>query len=383
MKRIGIFMGTRPEGIKLAPVEAALRASGNYDVQVINTGQHREMLNQVVELFGIQVNSDLDVMTSNQTLASLTARLSESIDQFLADNPLDFALVQGDTTTVMVASLVCFYHDIPVGHVEAGLRTQSIRSPFPEEANRRLTTQLAELHFAPTERSANNLKASGVNEKQILTTGNTVIDALLLEVERQSAAEIEMAIDSELEKSLGCRLGDKPYVLVTGHRRESFGDGFNEICKALTTLASRHSDYSFIYPVHLNPNVQGPVNESLSGIDNIHLIAPQPYRPFVRLMRASHLILTDSGGVQEEAPSLGKPVLVMRNNTERPEGVDAGTVKLVGPNADRIIEEVSRLIEDQQYYASMASARNPYGDGKSSARIVERLDQWFADRANA
>lgn len=377
MKRIGIFMGTRPEGIKLAPVEAALRDAGRYDVQVINTGQHREMLGQVIDLFGIKVNHDLDVMTQNQTLATLTARLTDRIDEFLKNNPLDFTIVQGDTTTVMVAALASFYHSIPTGHVEAGLRTESIRSPFPEEANRRLTTQLTELHFAPTETSRQNLLHDGVEDEKIFVTGNTVIDALLREVEAQSAPGVENDLDAELTAAIGQPWTEKPYVLVTGHRRESFGDGFEAICEALKTLATRYQEFAFIYPVHLNPKVQEPVNRILTGIANVHLIPPQSYRPFVRLMRGSYLILTDSGGVQEEAPSLGKPVLVMRDNTERPEGVEAGTVKLIGPHAGPIIEEVSRLIDDSDHYSRMASARNPYGDGKGAQRIVRELDRWF------
>jgi len=366
-------MGTRPEGIKLAPVEAALRETGRYDVQVINTGQHREMLGQVIDLFGIKVDHDLDVMTQNQTLATLTARLTERIDEFLINHPLDFTIVQGDTTTVMVAALASFYHGIPTGHVEAGLRTQSISSPFPEEANRRLTTQLSELHFAPTETSRQNLLHGGVADDKIFVTGNTVIDALLREVAAQSTPEVEANLDAELTAAIGQPWTQKPYVLVTGHRRESFGDGFEAICEALKTLATRYQDFAFIYPVHLNPKVQEPVNRILAGIDNVHLIPPQPYRPFVRLMRGSR--------VQEEAPSLGKPVLVMRDNTERPEGVEAGTVKLIGPHTGPIIEEVSRLIDDSDHYGQMANARNPYGDGKGAQRIVRELDRWFEQSA--
>lgn len=377
MKRIGIFMGTRPEGIKLAPVEAALRASKRYDVQVINTGQHREMLGQVIDLFGIKVDHDLAVMTQDQTLASLTAILTTRIDEFLKSNPLDFTIVQGDTTTVMVAALTSFYNGIPTGHVEAGLRTASIASPFPEEANRRLTTQLTELHFAPTEVSRQNLLNGGVADEKIFVTGNTVIDALLQEVEAQSAPAVEREINTLLAGDLGPNWFESPYVLVTGHRRESFGEGFDSICNALKQLALKYPNFKFIYPVHLNPRVQEPVNRTLGDVKNIHLISPQPYRPFVRLMRGSHVILTDSGGVQEEAPSLGKPVLVMRDNTERPEGVDAGTVKLIGPHTGPIVDELSRLIDDEEHYRSMANARNPYGDGKGASRIVKEIDRWF------
>ncbi len=370
-------MGTRPEGIKLAPVEAALRAANRHEVHVINTGQHREMLGQVIDLFGIQVDHDLAVMTRDQTLASLTSVLTSRIDEFLKSNPMDFTIVQGDTTTVMVAALASFYNGIPVGHVEAGLRTASIRSPFPEEANRRLTTQLTELHFAPTEVSRQNLLGDGVDEEKVFVTGNTVIDALLHEVKAQGDQETENAIDESLGRELGYDWASTPYVLITGHRRESFGDGFDSICDAIKSLALKYSGFNFIYPVHLNPQVQEPVNRSLGDVENIHLISPQPYRPFVRLMRGSHIILTDSGGVQEEAPSLGKPVLVMRDNTERPEGVEAGTVKLIGPHTGPIIEEVSRLIDDTAHYESMASARNPYGDGEGAGRIVQHIDHWF------
>ncbi len=378
MKKIGIFLGTRPEGIKMAPVEAALRQQGKYEVVVLNTGQHLEMLQQVIDLFKIQVDVKLEVMTRDQTLADLTARLMMKLDKFLAGAELDLALVQGDTTTVMSSALSCFYQNVPIGHVEAGLRTDTIRSPWPEEANRRLTSQLADLHFAPTETARKNLLGCGVADARIAVTGNTVIDALFMEVQRQR----DPAVNSELETACAQLVCEdwqaKPFILITGHRRENFGDGFIEICSAIKTLAERYPTHNFIYPLHLNPNVQTPVSNMLADIANIQLIEPLDYSLFVKLMSESHIILTDSGGVQEEAPSLGKPVLVMRDETERPEGVEAGTVKLTGPHADRIIEEISTLIDDESAYKAMSEARNPYGDGHAAGRIVERIDQFFS-----
>lgn len=378
MKKIGIFLGTRPEGIKMAPVAAALRKQGKYEVVVLNTGQHLEMLQQVVDLFQIQVDVKLEVMTRDQTLADLTARLLMKLDKFLAGAELDLALVQGDTTTVMSSALSCFYQNVPIGHVEAGLRTDSIRSPWPEEANRRLTSQLADLHFAPTETARQNLLKCGVSDSSIAVTGNTVIDALFMEVQRQK----DPAANAELESTCAALISpdwqQKPFVLITGHRRENFGDGFIEICTAIKTLAERYPDYNFIYPLHLNPNVQTPVSNMLADIENVRLIEPLDYSLFVKLMCESRIILTDSGGVQEEAPSLAKPVLVMRDETERPEGVEAGTAKLTGPHADRIVKEVSTLIDDESAYRKMAEARNPYGDGHAAERIADRIDQFFS-----
>jgi len=378
MKKIGIFLGTRPEGIKMAPVAAALREQGKHEVVVLNTGQHLEMLQQVIDLFGIQVDVRLEVMTRDQTLADLTARLMMKVDKFLASADLDLALVQGDTTTVMTSALCCFYQNVPVGHVEAGLRTDSIRSPWPEEANRRLTSQLADLHFAPTETARQNLLHSGVDDEDIAVTGNTVIDALFMEVNRQKDASVNAELEATCANLISPNWNQKPFVLITGHRRENFGGGFVEICNAIRTLAERYPDYNFIYPLHLNPNVQTPVSELLADIKNVRLIAPLDYSLFVKLMCECRIILTDSGGVQEEAPSLAKPVLVMRDETERPEGVAAGTVKLTGPHCDRIVTEIATLIDDESAYRAMAEARNPYGDGKAAARIVERIDQYFS-----
>jgi len=376
MKRVLVFIGTRPEAIKMASVFHALKAAPDFEPVVVSTGQHREMLRQVTELFEIEVTHDLDVMQPNQTLAGLTARLLTAIDELLVRLSPDIALVQGDTTTVLSAALACFYRQIPLGHVEAGLRTHDLRAPFPEEANRVLAGRLVRLHFAPTDFGKNNLLSEGVSPAHIFVTGNTVIDALQMEVARQQRPGVKEQIDSVLAEQLGADFRAHPFVLITGHRRENFGSGFEQICDALATLADRFPDHRFVYPVHLNPNVQGPVRQRLGEHENIRLIAPQPYSTFVALMNASRLLLTDSGGVQEEAPGLGKPVLVMRDTTERPEGVDAGTVRLVGANAARIVEQVSLLLTNKVVYDEMASAVNPYGDGKAAGRIVTALRQW-------
>lgn len=385
MKKVAIFIGTRPEGIKMAPVIKALENAPGFQPVVISTGQHREMLNQVIEIFHLSIDEDLAVMMPDQTLASLTARLMQRIDAILEKHQPDIALVQGDTTTVLTASLACFYRQIPVGHVEAGLRTGDISSPFPEEANRKLAATLATLHFAPTVVSENNLLHEHVPAEKVVVTGNTVIDALLLERQNQeddADHSIRDGIDQSLAEYLPTDWRNAPYVLITGHRRENFGQGFLQICKAMAELAQRFPEVLFIYPVHLNPHVQQPVNEILADIENVLLIPPQGYRNFVALMANSKMILTDSGGVQEEAPSLGKPVLVMRDTTERPEGIDAGTVKLVGPNSDRIVEETTRLLSDDVAYASMANAQNPYGDGQAAARIVTALNEYFYDTSD-
>jgi len=357
----------------MAPVVKAIDAAEGLEPIVVSTGQHKEMLQQVVELFEIDVHHDLEVMQPNQTLPSLTARLITRIDDLLEKTQPDMALVQGDTTTVFTAALCCFYRGIPIGHVEAGLRTGNMRSPFPEEANRTLACPLVSLHFPPTENSKNNLLREHVSDSIIHVTGNTVIDALHLEIARQKSAENQQPLIAKLTEAVGEDFTQQPYVLVTGHRRENFGGGFDEICKALSTLAQAHPDWLFIYPVHLNPKVQKPVYDTLGKFKNIKLIPPQPYSEFVMLINHSRIVLTDSGGVQEEAPSLGKPVLVMRDTTERPEGVEAGTVKLVGAVADNIISNVNELINDPAVYEQMAQAKNPYGDGKAAARIAEAV----------
>jgi UDP-N-acetylglucosamine 2-epimerase (non-hydrolysing) len=377
-KSILVFMGTRPEAIKLAPVVKALRNTDDFACTVVATGQHKEMFRQVIDRFGVEVDAELDVMRPNQTLAELTARLMTSIDGWLARSHPDLALVQGDTTTVLVSALACFYRRIPIGHVEAGLRTGNIWSPFPEEANRRLATPLVTLHFAPTESARESLLRESVPDASIAVTGNTVIDALFMEVAAQAQdAPMREAIDAELSALLGWRGLDHPYVLITGHRREHFGKGFDEICGAIAGLARAFPDYRFVYPVHLNPNVKDHVNRLLGHLPNVKLIPPQGYPQFVALMSRCRLVLTDSGGVQEEAPSLGKPVLVMRDTTERPEGVAAGTALLTGPSAVNIIAHATRLLTDGRAYALMASAQNPYGDGHAADRIVQRIRRHF------
>lgn len=378
-RNILVFMGTRPEAVKLAPVVAALRASRDFNCTVVATGQHKEMFRQVADTFGFAVDADLDVMRPNQTLAGLTARLITGIDEWLETAKPDMALVQGDTTTVLAASLACFYRRIPIGHVEAGLRTGNIWSPFPEEANRKLATPLVALHFAPTDGARDALLREHVPHEIISVTGNTVIDALRIEVARQKAdPAIRAGIDAELGQLLGADWAQVPFVLITGHRRENFGDGIAQICRAISTLAEKFPDHRFVYPVHLNPNVLTHVNRLLGGLPNVRLIAPQGYRNFVALMARCKLVLTDSGGVQEEAPSLGKPVLVMRDTTERPEGVTAGTALLTGPNADAIVEHAVRLLTNESAYRSMATARNPYGDGHAADQILDRMRRYFA-----
>lgn len=369
--RIAVLMGTRPEAIKLAPVIAAFEAADDFEPIVINTGQHRELIDQVVSLFGIRVDRDLAVMQPNQSLASLTSRLLVALDESLVALDPKMVIVQGDTSTVLSGALAAFYRRIPVGHVEAGLRTGDMASPFPEEGNRRLTTPLAALHFAPTDQSQDNLTRELIDPQSIFVTGNTVIDALHMELARQKQTGDGEELVNKLCEVGGADLFDRPSVLVTGHRRENFGEGFDQICTALKTLAKRFPETLFVYPVHLNPNVKEVVHKELGDLENVRLLPPQPYSEFVALLGASRLVLTDSGGVQEEAPSLGKPVLVMRDTTERPEGVDAGTVKLVGPVADAIINSVAELLSDEAAYSRMAEAVNPYGDGKASGRIVE------------
>jgi UDP-N-acetylglucosamine 2-epimerase (non-hydrolysing) len=381
-RNVVIFMGTRPEAVKLAPVVAALRRTDDFRCTVVATGQHKEMFRQVADTFGFTVDADLDVMRPNQTLAGLSARLMDGLDSWLESGRPDIALVQGDTTTVLMASLACFYRRIPIGHVEAGLRTGNIWSPFPEEANRKLATPLMALHFAPTEAARAALLREAVPEETISMTGNTVIDALRIEVARQADdAALRARIDEELSLAVGPDWAQVPTVLITGHRRENFGDGIEQICQSVATLAKRFPDHRFVYPVHLNPSVLLHVNRLLGSLSNVRLIAPQGYRNFVALMARCRLVMTDSGGVQEEAPSLGKPVLVMRDNTERPEGVAAGTALLTGPNAPAIVEHATWLLTDKAAYRSMATARNPYGDGHAAERIVERIRHYFTARA--
>ncbi|XAM01293.1 UDP-N-acetylglucosamine 2-epimerase (non-hydrolyzing) [Phycisphaeraceae bacterium D3-23] len=372
-KQVAIFMGTRPEAIKLAPVVRALQAEPALTPILVSTGQHKEMLAQVAELFDVHADVTLDAMRPGQSLTALHARLLTQLDDVLDQLKPDYALVQGDTTTVLAAAQCCFYRRVPVGHVEAGLRTGDLSAPFPEEANRRQASVLCDLHFAPTAQARDNLLAEGVDRDTVYVTGNTVIDALHLEVERQRDPAIAQQTAQALADDLGAGWDDRPYVLVTGHRRENFGDGLRQICAALRELAQRFPDRRFIYPVHLNPNVAGPVHELLAGVENLVLTGPKDYRLFVALLRGCELVLTDSGGVQEEAPSLGKPVLVMRETTERPEGVAAGAVALVGADQVRIVSGVARLLEDPAARAAMSNAQNPYGDGQAAPRIADAI----------
>ena len=371
--RILTVFGTRPEAIKMAPLALRLADDSRFDARVCVTAQHRDMLDQVLRLFNLTPNYDLDLMKPGQGLTELTAAILSGLESVLAEFKPDLVLVHGDTTTTFATSLAAFYRQIPVGHVEAGLRTGNIYSPWPEEANRKLTGALARLHFAPTDTASQNLLNEGVADSSIHLTGNTVIDALLDvtdKIQRQPELEAELAGQFDFLDD------DKRLILVTGHRRESFGSGFENICKALRQIAERYPDAQVLYPVHLNPNVQEPVNRLLKDIDNVFLIAPQDYLPFVYLMNRSYLILTDSGGIQEEAPSLGKPVLVMRDTTERPEAVTAGTVKLVGTDTSVITDAVQQLMDDKEAYQRMSLSHNPYGDGKACRRIIEALSEF-------
>jgi UDP-N-acetylglucosamine 2-epimerase (non-hydrolysing) len=373
MKKILLVFGTRPEAIKMAPVFETLKSIPELDVRVAVTAQHREMLDQVLRLFAIKPDYDLDVMKPGQGLTEITAAVLAGLKPVLEGYRPDLLLVHGDTTTTLAASLAAYYQQIPVGHVEAGLRTGNIYSPWPEEVNRKVTGAIAQLHFAPTEGSARNLENEGVAQKTVVVTGNTVIDALISVVNRlKDDPETSRAFDKEFKLDRSKRI-----ILVTGHRRESFGGGFDRICSALERISQR-DDVQIIYPVHLNPNVKGLVEGRLGSLERVHLIPPQDYLPFVHLMRRSDIILTDSGGVQEEAPSLGKPVLVMRDTTERPEAVDAGTVKLVGTDTNLILRETLTLLDDEKAYNRMAHAHNPYGDGAAAQRILDAIKEYFA-----
>ena len=359
-KKILCIVGTRPEAIKMAPVIQALKDERWVNLRVLATAQHRYLLDQVLNFFNIEPDIDLNIMRPNQALTTLTARLLMDLDNVLLAEKPDAVLVQGDTTTVMAVALACFYHRIPLGHVEAGLRTWDISNPFPEEANRVITGKLAHWHFVPTENSRQNLLREDVVSENIFITGNTVIDALLM----VAAKNIELPIQIASNKRL---------VLITAHRRENFGEPLRRICLAIQTLAKHNPEVEFLYPIHPNPNVTHPVNELLANQTNIHLSDPLDYVHFVSAIKRSYLILTDSGGIQEEAPALGKPVLVLRNETERPEAVEQGVAKLVGPDYDRIIEETQQLLDNTTAYQSMAKGISPYGDGHAAARIVSVL----------
>lgn len=359
-KRILCVVGTRPEAIKMAPVILALKLESWVDVRVLATAQHRQMLDQVLKFFNIEPDIDFNIMESNQGLSSLTARMLLKMEDVLRSEKPDMVLVQGDTTTVMTLALSCFYHRIPIGHVEAGLRTWDIQNPFPEEANRVITSKLAHWHFAPTERSKLNLLQEGVLDSKIIVTGNTVIDALFI----ATTKELAITVNHDITKRL---------VLVTSHRRENFGMPFLNICNALRTLAERNPSIQILYPVHPNPEVKDVAYRELGDTTNIILCAPLDYGPFVAAMKQAYMIISDSGGVQEEAPSLGKPVLVLREQTERPEALEIGAIKLVGTNIERILVEAQRLLDDDIAYQSMAQGVSPYGDGKAAERIVNTL----------
>ena len=374
MKKILLVFGTRPEAIKMAPLVKALQKdTEHFETRVCVTAQHRQMLDQVLEVFGITPEYDLNIMAPNQDLYDITAKVLLGLREVLKDFRPDTVLVHGDTTTSMAASLAAFYMQIPVGHVEAGLRTYNMLSPWPEEMNRQVTDRICTYYFAPTEQSKKNLLQENIDEKKIFITGNTVIDALLMAVDIISSTPgMEEKIAKEFQEK-GYTVGNREYILVTGHRRENFGEGFLHICKAIKELAALHPEMDIVYPVHLNPNVQKPVYELLSGLSNVYLISPLDYLPFIYAMQHSTLLLTDSGGVQEEAPSLGKPVLVMRDTTERPEAVEAGTVKLVGTDAEAIVSNVTALLQDKEMYKRMSETHNPYGDGQACERIMVAL----------
>ncbi len=371
-QRVMTVFGTRPEAIKMAPVIQELEKDGCFDPLVVVTAQHREMLDQVLELFGIQPQVDLDLMTENQSLADLSASIFTGLDAVLADNQPDWLLVQGDTTTVMVASLCAYYRQVKVGHVEAGLRTGNKWAPFPEEVNRRVAGVVADLHFAPTEWARNNLLREGVPGEQIRVTGNTIIDAQQQIIAQPMPIEIRKLLEEKKILS-----GERTLIMVTAHRRENFGAPIRSICEALRTLAADcRGQIELVYPVHLNPNIQAPVNELLGGIPNLTLLPPLDYLPLTHLLKNATLILTDSGGIQEEATGLGIPCLVLRDETERPEGVKAGVLRLVGTETGSIIAETKRLLADRQAYQEMAHAANPYGDGRAAQRIVTALSEY-------
>ncbi|GAA6133788.1 UDP-N-acetylglucosamine 2-epimerase (non-hydrolyzing) VpsA [Oceaniserpentilla sp. 4NH20-0058] len=372
MKKILTVFGTRPEAIKMAPLVQALAEDDRFEAKVCVTAQHREMLDQVLELFEITPDYDLNLMKAGQTLNDVTSRILLGLKPVLQEFKPDVVLVHGDTATTFAASLAAYYEKKPVGHVEAGLRTGDIYSPWPEEANRRLTGSLTKYHFAPTDTSKQNLLKENYSENDIHITGNTVIDALLKVVEK---IEVDLELQKSLKQHYSFLEESKDLVVITGHRRENFGSGFENICTAIAESARNNPDVQYVYPVHLNPNVQEPVNRLLNGLNNVYLIDPLEYLPFVNLMRLSTVILTDSGGIQEEAPSLGKPVLVMRDTTERPEAVEAGTVKLVGTNTEIIVKSLAELLKKEDEYQKMSKAHNPYGDGTACANILNVLDR--------
>ncbi len=375
MKKVLFAFGTRPEAIKLAPLILKLREDNNFEIKVCVSGQHKEMLEQVLRIFNTKPDYDLRIMKENQSLFYITSETLRKFESVLRKEKPDLVIVQGDTTTTFVASLSAYYQKIKIAHVEAGLRTEDKFNPFPEEINRRLTDCIADLYFAPTERAKENLLKEGVREERIFVTGNTVIDALFIILDKQKKPEVQRKMEEFFLKRYGISFKRRT-ILATGHRRESFGKDFEEICYGLKMIAE-NSDVQIVYPVHLNPNVQKPVKEILSGIKNVYLIDPLDYYTFVWLMNRSYLVLTDSGGIQEEAPSLAKPVLVMRKKTERPEGTEAGVAKLIGTERESIFRETLKLLESEEEYNKMAQAKNPYGDGKASERILAILKEKY------
>ncbi len=374
MKKVLTVFGTRPEAIKMAPLVKALDNCSEIESKLCVTAQHREMLDQVLSLFDLKPDYDLNIMKAGQDLFDITSRVLLGLRDVLREFAPDVVLVHGDTTTTFAVSMAAFYEKIKIGHVEAGLRTYNLQSPWPEEANRQLTDTIADYFFAPTSQSEENLLKENISKEKILVTGNTVIDALVDVVNKiENNKGLQKSLHNQLEGYGYSVNPERKFILVTGHRRENFGEGFQNICKALNIIAANNRDIDIVYPVHLNPNVQKPVKEILKDTPNVILIEPLEYEPFVYLMSKSHIILTDSGGIQEEAPSLGKPVLVMRDTTERPEAVEAGTVKLVGTDMELIINETEKLLKDTKLYLEMSKAHNPYGDGKACDRIVEYI----------
>ena len=377
--KILLTFGTRPEAIKMAPLYHKLKEDNCFEVYLSVTGQHKEMLYSVLDLFLIKPDDDLEIMSGSQDLFDIITLSLNGFKKTIKEIKPDLMLVHGDTSTTMAASMAGFLSGVPVGHVEAGLRTNNLLSPFPEEFNRRIATLSSDIHFAPTIKSKTNLMQEGVSESKIFITGNTVIDSLFWILNKiDSNMEIKDKIHTRLNKILNFNFCNEKYILITAHRRESFGPGFISICEAIKELSFKNPHINFVYPVHLNPNVQDPVREHLSGIKNISLIPPLDYEAFVILLRNSYFILTDSGGIQEEAPSLGKPVLVLRNTTERPEAVDAGVVKLIGTDKDTIIHEVTSLLNSDQNYQLMSSSSNPYGDGHASAKIINAIKEAYS-----
>jgi UDP-N-acetylglucosamine 2-epimerase (non-hydrolysing) len=372
IKKVMLVFGTRPEAIKMAPLCLALKKCPDLETLVCVTGQHREMLDQVMSVFGLVPDIDLDIMKKNQDLSDITSRILLNMREIFQLHKPDLLVVHGDTTTTMTSAMAAFYAGIPVAHVEAGLRTHDIMAPFPEEFNRRLASISAQFHFAPTALSKANLIAENISSEQVWLTGNTVIDALYWVIGKiENSSSLEESLNTFISSHLKFNWHERRYVLITGHRRENFGQGFLDICKAIKNLAEQHPTVHFVYPVHLNPNVQTPVNSLLGDLENVHLIQPLGYESFVYLLSKCYIVLTDSGGIQEEAPSLGKPVLVMRDVSERPEAIAAGTVKLVGTNVESIVENITTLIEQPDIYETMSKSHNPYGDGKACGKIVE------------